>query len=37
MEIIIYTPNLELVYQEGIIFLNYLIEQVLEIAAQIKI
>ncbi len=37
MEIIIYTPNLEIVYQEGLLFLNYIIEQVIEFTAQIKI
>ena len=37
MEIQIFTPNLELVYQDGIMLLNYIIEQVLEITAQIKI
>tara|TARA_Y100001935_G_C17152700_1_gene431243 strand:- start:310 stop:423 length:114 start_codon:yes stop_codon:yes gene_type:complete len=37
MEIIIYTPNLELVYQDGLFFLNYIIEQVIEITAKIKI
>ena len=36
MEFIIYTPNLEIVYQEGVIFLNYIIEQILEITAQIQ-
>lgn len=37
MEIMIYTPHLEVIYQDGIILLNYLIEQVLEITARIKI
>ena len=37
MEIAIFTPNLEIVYQEGIMLLNYIIEHVLEITAQIKI
>ena len=37
MEIIIYTPNLEIDYQEGLFFLNYIIEQVIEITAKIKI
>ena len=37
MEISIFTPNLELLYQDGLILLNYIIEQVLEIRAQIKI
>ena len=36
MEFIIYTPNLEIVYKEGVIFLNYIIEQIIEITAQIK-
>ena len=36
MEIIVFTPNLEIVYQEGLFFLNYIIEQVIEITAQIK-
>ena len=31
MEIIVFTPNLEIVYQEGLFFLNYIIEQVIEI------
>ena len=34
MEIIVFTPNLEIVYQEGLFFLNYIIEQVIEITAQ---
>ena len=37
MEIAIFTPNLEIFYQDGIMLLNYIIEQVLEITAQIKI
>ena len=37
MEISIFTSNLEIIYQDGIMFLNYIIEQVLEITAQIKI
>ena len=37
MEITIFTPNLEIVLQEGIILLNYIVEQILEITAQIKI
>jgi len=37
MEISIFTTNLEIVYQDGLILLNYIIEQVLEITAQIKI
>ena len=37
MEISIFTPNLEIVYQDSLILLNYIIEQVLEITAQIKI
>ena len=36
MEIIVFTPNLEIVYQKGLFFLNYIIEQVIEITAQIK-
>ncbi len=37
MEIIVYTPNLEIVYQDSLVFLNYIIEQVIEITAKIKI
>ena len=37
MEISIFTTNLEIVYQDGLILLNYIIERVLEITAQIKI
>ncbi len=37
MEIIIYTPNLEIIYQDSLFFLNYIIEQVIEITAKIKI
>ena len=37
MEIIIYTPNLEIAFQDGLFFLNYIIEQVIEITAKIKI
>ena len=36
MEIIIYTPNLEIIYQESLVFLNYIVEQVIEITAKIK-
>ena len=37
MEITIFTPNLEIVFQDGIILLNYIVEHILEITAQIKI
>ena len=37
MEIAIFTPNLEIVFKDGIMLLNYIIEQVLDITAQIKI
>ncbi len=37
MEITIFTPNLEIVYQDGIMLLNYIIEYVLDITAKIKI
>ncbi len=37
MEITIFTPNLEIVYQDGIMLLNYIIEYVLDLTAKIKI
>ena len=37
MEITIFTPNLEIVFQDGIILLNYIVEHILEITAKIKI
>ena len=37
MEIVIYTPNLEVVIQDGIVFMNYIIEQVIDITAKIGI
>ena len=37
MEIAIFTPNLEIVFQDGIILLNYIVEQILEITAKMKI
>ena len=37
MEITIFTPNLEIVFQDGLILLNYIVEHILEITAQIKI
>ena len=37
MEITIFTPNLEIVYQDGIMLLNYIIEYVLDLPAKIKI
>ena len=37
MEITIFTPNLEIVFQDGIILLNYIVEQILEITAKMKI
>ena len=37
MEITIFTPNLEIVFQDGIILLNYIVEHILEITAQIQI
>ena len=37
MEITIFTPNLEIVYQDGIMLLNYIIEYDLDLTAKIKI
>jgi len=37
MEIAIFTPNLEIVFQDGIILLNYIVEHILEITAKMKI
>lgn len=37
MEITIFTPNLEIVFQDGIILLNYIVEHILEITAKMKI
>lgn len=37
MEITIFTPNLEIVFQDGVILLNYIVDYILEITAQIKI
>jgi hypothetical protein len=37
MEIYLYTPNLEIVLNDGIIFFNYVYGQVLQIITSIKL
>jgi len=37
MEIYLYTPNLEILLSDGVIFLNYVYDQVLQIITSVKL
>ena len=37
MEILIYTPNLELTINDGLVIINYMYEQIVYLFASIKI
>ena len=37
MEIIINTPNLEVYINDGLVVINYIIEQIVEVTAKLKI
>ena len=37
MEIYLYTPNLEILLNDGVIFLNYVYGQVLQIITSVKL
>jgi len=37
MEIIISTPNLEIYINDGLVVINYIIEQIVEVTAKLKI
>ena len=37
MEIYLYTPNLEILLSDGVVFLNYVYDQVLQLITSVKL
>jgi hypothetical protein len=37
MEIYLYTPNLEILLSDGVLFLNYVYDQILQIVTSVKL